>query len=177
MDKKEKQIIGQIKAGDEKAFKQLYDYYANYALRTVYSMTRNKADASDIVQETFIKVYRHIESFQEDKSFKAWFYRILINETRTFMARKSRQAIAVEEEKVLDYFAEQTDNESDEQLYSALAELRATDRSILMLKYIIGFKEKEIAEMLELNINTVKSRLYQARNRLKRKLGGGVDEA
>src|SRR5699024_10501401 len=129
------------------------------------------------VQETFIKVYRHIESFQEDKSFKAWFYRILINETRTIMARKSRQAIAVEEEKVLDYFAEQTDNESDEQLYSALAELRATDRSILMLKYIIGFKEKEIAEMLELNINTVKSRLYQARNRLKRKLGGGVDEA
>lgn len=177
MNERDAQLIVDIRAGNHESFRQLYDLYADYALRTAYGITRNKADASDIVQETFIKVYRNIETFQIDRPFKPWFYRILVNEARTFIAKRSRQAISVEEEQTLDLLQGREDGGTDVQLYTALEKLRETDRSILVLKYITGFKEREIADMLELNVNTVKSRLYQARNRLKRILGGGVDEA
>lgn len=178
MNERDAQIIINIKAGNQESFRQLYDLYADYALRTAYGITRNKTDASDIVQETFIKVYRHIEKFEIDRPFKPWFYRILVNEARTFLAKRSRQPVAIEEEQTLDLLQENEEGTgADEKLYGALEKLRETDRSILVLKYITGFKEREIAEMLELNINTVKSRLYQARNRLKAVLGGGVDEA
>jgi len=177
VDERDKQLIRDIAAGDHESFKKLYQLYADYALRTAYGITRNKADASDIVQETFIKVYRHIGSFQQDKSFKPWFYRILVNEARTLIAKRARQPIAIEREQTLDLLNEEEDAEANELLYSALDQLRERDRSILMLKYLIGFKEKEIAHMLELNVNTVKSRLYQARNRLRKILGGEVDEA
>lgn len=177
MNERDAQLIVNIRAGNHESFRQLYDLYADYALRTAYGITRNKADASDIVQETFIKVYRHIEKFRLDKPFKPWFYRILVNEARTFIAKKSRQPVAVEEEQTLDLLQEEESTKVDEELYIALEKLRESDRSILILKYITGFKEREIADMLELNVNTVKSRLHQARNRLKTALGGGVDEA
>lgn len=163
-----------IKKGNKHAFKQLYDSYADYALRTAYGITKTKHDASDIVQETFIKVFRNASSFDVTKSFKPWFYQILVNEARRFIKKQSKQAMPVETEETLDFFHQTKEKEDD--LPLALEELDQNDRTILILKYIDGFKEKEIAEMLKLNINTVKSRLYKARQRLKSAMGGEDDE-
>lgn len=167
-------LIKKIKKGNKHAFKKLYDSYADYAHRTAYGITKNKHDASDIVQETFIKVFRNADSFDITKSFKPWFYQILVNEARRFIKKQSRQAITVEKEETLDFF-HQTKEKNDD-LAIALEQLDEGDRTVLILKYINGFKEKEIAEMLELNVNTLKSRLYKARQRLKSAIGGGADE-
>ncbi|MEC2157873.1 RNA polymerase sigma factor [Virgibacillus halodenitrificans] len=177
---REKKLIRKIKNGDQEAFEKLYNTYADYSLRTAYGITKNQSDASDIVQETFIKVYRNLDKYDMKKPFKPWFYQILINEAKRYIAKKSKQAISMETEQLLDYFnSKKTDSDSEvwiEDLEVAMEELDDNHRTVLILKYLNEFKEKEIAEILELNVNTVKSRLYKARQRLKEIVWGVAGE-
>ncbi|RKQ33464.1 RNA polymerase sigma factor [Oceanobacillus halophilus] len=177
IERKTAKLIRKIKKGNQQAFKQLYDLYADYSLRTAYAITNNTSDAADIVQETFIKVYRNIDSYDIEKPFKPWFYRILVNESNRFLKKKSKEAISIESEQLLDFLNQQVEEPIDNRdVTSALKQLDEKHRTALILKYLNGFTEKEIAEIFELNVNTVKSRLYQGRQRLKRMLGGVKDE-
>lgn len=169
----EKKLIKKIKKGDQQAFKKMYDSYADYALRSAYAITKNNNHAADIVQETFIKVYRNIEQFNSIKPFKPWFYQILLNESRRYMKKQNKQATPIESEDLLDYLHEQhPKEEKHDDLERALDQLSEMHRTVLTLKYINEFTEREIAELLELNINTVKSRLFKARGKLRMHIGG-----
>lgn len=169
----EKKLIKKVKKGHDQAFKELYDTYAAYALRTVYAITRNPNHTSDIVQETFIKVYRNIHTFHLNKPFKPWFYQILLNESRSYMKKQNKQATSVESEQLLDYLNHDSEQTTDfDFLENALDQLSHMHRTILTLKYINDFSEKEIAELLQLNVNTVKSRLFRAREKIRDLMGG-----
>lgn len=177
MADKDGKLIKKIKKGNQQAFRILYDRYANYALRTAYAITRSRSDAADVVQETFIKVYRNIDTFDLNKAFKPWFYRILINESRRFLKKHSRESVTTSSDVLLDYLHQsQNEMKSYENLNIALEYLPENTRTLLILKYLNAFTEKEIADMLELNLSTVKSRLYKARNDLRASLGGVADE-
>lgn len=170
-------LIKKIKKGNQQAFRLLYNRHVDYALRTAYGITRSHSDAADIVQDTFIKIYRNIETFDTKKTFKPWFYRILINESRRFLKKRSRDGITSSSDALLDYLDQsQSEGNSYESLGIALEYLPANTRTLLLLKYFHAFSEKEIAEMLELNMSTVKSRLYKARKDLRASLGGVMDE-
>lgn len=174
---RESKLIKKIKKGDQRAFKKLYDVYADYSLRTAYGITGNQADAADIVQEVFIKLYRNIHLFDMKRPFKPWFYQLLVNEARRYIGKKAKQAISVESEELLDYLHTGTEDEVDfEDLEIAMDKLEENHRTVLILKYLNDFTEKEIAEILELNLNTAKSRLYKARRKLKTLMGGVADE-
>ncbi|MUK88654.1 sigma-70 family RNA polymerase sigma factor [Ornithinibacillus sp. L9] len=176
MSEREKKLIKKIKKGNQFAFKQLYEAYADYSLRTAFAITRNQSDASDIVQETFIKVYRNIDSYDTSKPFKPWFYQILINETKRYLKKSSNQEMNVEFEHALDYLfyisQEEENGEAKEDLEWGLEQLDELHRTVITLKYLNGFSIKEIAELLELNVNTIKSRLYKGRQSLKKIMGG-----
>ncbi|SEP97481.1 RNA polymerase sigma-70 factor, ECF subfamily [Virgibacillus subterraneus] len=177
LNENESKLIKKIKKGDHEAFKCLYEKHADYALRTAYSITKNRSDASDIVQETFIKIYRNIESFDMKRPFKPWFYQILINESRSYLSKRSKQAINIESDRLLDQLHRNAKHELQyDELELGLDELDDKDRTILTLKYLNGFTEKEIAKMLGANVNTIKSRLYKGRQRLKVAMGGMKDE-
>ncbi|HEY4600739.1 MAG TPA: RNA polymerase sigma factor [Cerasibacillus sp.] len=174
MDQQEKKLLRKLKKGNRKSFRQLYHLYADYALRTAYLLTRSHSDAADVVQETFVKVYRYIDSYQIEKPFKPWFYRILINECKRCLANRNDLQLEIDEH--IDRLA---DDRSYEQhavsdLDIALNMLNEHERTLLILKYINGFTEKELAELFTINQNTLKSRLYKARQRLKEVLSGGV---
>ncbi|MGM8364912.1 RNA polymerase sigma factor [Virgibacillus sp. W0181] len=172
----ERKWLKKIKKGDQQAFRKLYNAYADYALRTAYAITRNQNHAADIVQETFIKVYRNIGTFKIDQPFKPWFYKILLNESRRYMKKQNKQAMAMESEELLDYFNEKATNNKEklhEDVQGVLSKLSETHRTVLVLKYMNGFTEQDIATLLELNVNTVKSRLYKARLKFKAVIGGG----
>jgi len=169
--KMQKDIIVRIKNGDKEAFEQLYNEYIEYALRTATAITRNKPDAADAVQETFIRVFRNIMFFDEERPFKPWFYRILVNECNRIMKQK-RKVISMDQ-----YLNNAVYSEEDryhfeeyEDLYNAIQDLQEINRVPIILKYLNDFSEKEIAEILDININTLKSRLYKGRNRLKKAL-------
>ncbi|MDA3129096.1 RNA polymerase sigma factor [Aliibacillus thermotolerans] len=169
MIQKEAKLIKKIKKGHQQAFRQLYDQYADYALRTAYCLTKSHSDASDVVQEAFVKVYRNIDSFDIHRPFKPWFYRILINECRRFLSKSSQKETAVDSNDLLDYLHQKKHHStpSYDNIEMALDRLHEQHRIVVTLKYLNNFTEAEIAEMLETNISTVKSRLYKARQKLK----------
>ncbi|WP_067728017.1 RNA polymerase sigma factor [Oceanobacillus damuensis] len=173
----ERKLIRKIKKGNQQAFKKLYEIYADYSLRTAYAITRNSSDASDIVQETFIKVYKNIDSYDITKPFRPWFYQILMNESRRYMKKRSKEGISVESEQLLDHLRNQMEEEKNYEVReAAMEQLNDHHRTVVVLKYLNGFSEKDISHVLDLNVNTVKSRLYKARQQLKAFIGGVADE-
>ncbi|MXQ53573.1 RNA polymerase sigma factor [Shimazuella alba] len=162
-------VIQEIQKGSREAFKQLYDEYFEYAFRIANAVIRNETYAADAVQETFIRVYQHVHLFDISKPFKPWFYRILINECKRILIRSSK-VIPIdytwEDQKSLSkqdtYRFEQFSD-----LYQAIQSLKEHQRIPIILKYLHDLTDKEIAEVLDTNINTIKSRLFKARNHLK----------
>jgi len=149
---------------------------------TAYRMTRNPEDAEDLVQETYLKAYKYYDKFEEGTNLKAWLFKILKN---TFINsyRKKQQAppqsdfAEIEdafENQVSEGAAGQIKNPEDELLEHVLDEdvQRALDslppdyRMVVLLADLEGFSYKEIAEILEIPVGTVMSRLYRARKLL-----------
>ena len=148
---------------------ELYNELADEALRVSMTITKDKMKAADAVQETFIRVYNNIHSFDVSKSFKPWFYRILINESKRIVVKHSK-IIPFDNFKldvVLGYKEEEHKFQEYEILYKSISSLKINNRIPIVLKYLKGFSEKEIAEILNLNQNTVKSRLFKGRQQLK----------
>lgn len=163
-------ILEDIRNGSLDAFKQFYDMYENYAIRTAKAITRNDEHAKDAVQEAFIRVYRNISSYNSTLPFDAWFYRILVNECYRILSKEKKNtpidtSTMENKEQLREHSKE---NLSD--LYSMIQNMTDIYRIPILLKYIKGFSEKEIATILDLNQNTVKSRLFNGRNLLKTQL-------
>jgi RNA polymerase sigma factor (sigma-70 family) len=165
-----KSLMKEIQSGNREAFRRLYDEYADYAIRTAKAITRNDEHAKDAVQEAFIRVYRNISSYNPAQSFNAWFYRILVNECYRLL-NIEKKLVPLDPSLVEispQLLVHSQENISD--LYDVIQSMADLYRIPLLLKYIMGFSEKEIAAILELNHNTVKSRLFNARNLLKNQL-------
>src|SRR5690554_6003429 len=86
----ELEVIKQIKEGNQQAYRDLYDLYFDYAIRTAtVVMNHQHSHAADAVQETFIRVYRNIQRYESDRPFKSWFYTILLNECNRILKRNT----------------------------------------------------------------------------------------
>lgn len=160
--------VRKIRAGNQAAFRQFYEAYANPAIRTASAITRNREMAKDAVQETFIRVYRQIGSYNSALPFDPWFYRILTNECLRLMKKESPLFTVETLDNDPSIAVESFDQLTE--LYDVIQALDDSHRIPLILKYIKGFSEKEIADILGLNQNTVKSRLFKGRKRLKEQL-------
>lgn len=165
-----KALMRRVRDGDGTAFTELYRHYADHALRMAMAVTKDKDSAADAVQEAFVRVYRHVDSFDLDKPFKPWFYRILINECNRILKSKSRTFFIQDFIEHVSGMMQSHDNnfEEYEALYSAIKQLKDTNRIPIVLKYLEDFQESEIAEILGLNLNTVKTRLFKGRQKLKK---------
>ncbi len=151
-------------------------------------MTRNPADAEDLVQETFLKAYRSFGSFEEGTNLKAWLYRILTNTyINTYRARKRRPEVA-EVEDVEDLYLyhhlgadqpgglgrsaeeEALDRFTDDDVKAAIESLPDAFRIAVLLADVEGFTYKEIAEITDVPIGTVMSRIHRGRKALQKAL-------
>jgi RNA polymerase sigma-70 factor (ECF subfamily) len=149
-------------------------------------MTRNPADAEDVVQETFLKAYRAYASFTEGTNLKAWLYRILTNTYINKYRKKQRRPSEVELGELQDLYlykrlgehsgaqvsaeSEALDMFVDEDIVEALESLPENFRLPVLYADVEGFSYKEIAEILDVPIGTVMSRLHRGRKALQRKL-------
>lgn len=142
----------------------LYQDVYRYALW----LCKNQPMAEDLVQETFLRAWRSLESLQSDKAAKAWLFTILRRENARQYERYRPELVDIEGQTI----AQSSDNEPDsrmdrELLHNAINRLDSDYREPLLLQVIGGFSGKEIADIMNLNNNTVMTRLFRARIKLK----------
>jgi RNA polymerase sigma-70 factor (ECF subfamily) len=129
--------------------------------RLAYSYVKNPDDALDVVQESIYKAFASIHSIQNFDHVKTWFYRIIVNVSLDLL-RKRKREVTTYEEFMLSHDTGTVDHYSDIDLRRSLDSLPEKYRSIVVLRYFEDLKLDEIAEILDKNVNTVKTRLYKA---------------
>ncbi|MDA1371299.1 MAG: sigma-70 family RNA polymerase sigma factor [Proteobacteria bacterium] len=140
-------------------------------------LCKNQPMAEDLVQETFLRAWRSLDSLQNDKAAKAWLFTILRRENARQYERYRPELVDIDGQSV----AESSENEPDkrmerELLHNAIKRLDSDYREPLLLQVIGGFSGKEIADIMDLNNNTVMTRLFRARSKLKQEFGLDADE-
>ena len=140
-------------------FDNIYEEYFDRVYYKVLSVVKNDDDAEDICQETFISVYKNLSKFREESNIYTWIYRIAINKTYDFFKKRK-----VEFEINDDILSLPEDINFDTKiiLQEKLKLISEKEREIVILKDIYGYKLKEIAEMKNMNLSTVKSVYYKA---------------
>lgn len=159
--------------------KQIEDYVVKYKepiYRLAYSYVKNADDALDIVQESIYKAILSMDSLKDSSAIKTWFYRIVVNTSLDFI-RKRKREIVVDKEFLFDNELSSTDNYSDIDLERALEDMPDLYRTIIVLRYFEDLKISEIAEVLDENINTIKTRLYKGIEILRIKMDVEDEEA
>ena len=178
-------LVERVRAGEREAFSELVERHARKVFRLARHITKNDDDASDVLQDAFLKAYSRLDQFHGDAKFYTWLVRIAVNEAlMRLRKRKGDRTVS------LDQNVETEDGsmprevadggEDPEQAYGreetrrilerAIDSLADTYRSVFVLRDVEGFTTEETSEMLELSISAVKSRLLRARLQLRDKL-------
>lgn len=149
-------------------YEALVDAYYQDVYRYGFWLCKNQALAQDLVQETFLRAWRSLDSLQSDKAAKAWLFTILRRENARLYERYRPELVDVDDVSIAEVDREEPDQRMDRNLlYAAINRLEPEYRDPLLLQVIGGFSGKEIAQMLDLNSNTVMTRLFRARSKLR----------
>ena len=143
---------------------QLEDYIVNNEklfYRLAYSYVKNMDDALDVIQESIYKAFSSIDSLKNFSYIKTWFYRIIVNASLDLIRKRKREVI-IDEESLLSNDTGTVDHYIDIDLKRALETLPEKYKSIIVLRFFEDLKLEEISEILNVNVNTVKTRLYKA---------------
>ncbi len=188
-------VVEQLKAGSEEAFAWLIARYQQPLYSLIYRVLPNPSDAADITQEVFVKVFRGIGHFHGEASLRTWIYRIALHEAlnqRRWWSRHERQQVMIDDDTGEDRHAAPAESLIDThespfdaaahaeiaaRVEAALREVPEPFRTVVVLRDIEGFGYEEIAEILNANLGTVKSRLMRGRAHLKNLLAPYVEAA
>jgi RNA polymerase sigma-70 factor (ECF subfamily) len=180
----EKQLVRRAQAGDVAAYEELLRTHQQRVFAVVGSILRRREDIEDVAQQVFIKAYFSLKRFDLRSAFGTWLYKISVNECWDYLRKKRVRRLVYEadlsEEQLrqMDATPELAGGadrpredsarrvEQRELVERLLGELDEKDRAMLVLKEVEGFSVEEIGEMLDLNVNTVKVRLFRARGRM-----------
>ena len=178
-------VVAQARLGDAKAFSELLRRYEGKIFRLALHITQNREDAEDVLQETFLKAYEHLDQFQGQSKFYTWIVRIAVNQAlMKLRKRKSDRSVSLDEtidtgeDTVAREIAAWDENpeqqysreEINEILSSAIDGLAPIYRAVFVLRDVDDLSTEETAEALELSVPAVKSRLLRARLQLRDKL-------
>lgn len=138
----------------------------NAHYRLAYSYVKNKESALDIIQDSIMKALKSIDSLEQIEYLKTWFYRILINTSIDFIHKNKRMVVV--EDDVLDFHLPSHEMDiPDIDLYEAIDHLAPEQKTLIILRFFEDMKIEDIAKMLSVNQNTVKTRLYAALRKLR----------
>ena len=177
-------LIGRTLAGEPAAFGELVLRYQDRLYNSLMRLLGSAEDARDAVQDAFVQAFVKLDTFRGSSAFYTWLYRIAFNQAMSH-ARRQRPTRSLDEERI-EHGREPVDGqptpdarlaegERATQVHRALAELSAEYRAVIVLREMDGCKYEEIAEILELPVGTVRSRLFRARLELRDRLAPMVD--
>ncbi|HVR29224.1 MAG TPA: sigma-70 family RNA polymerase sigma factor [Thermoanaerobaculia bacterium] len=165
------ELVLSTRHGDREAFCELVRRYQRPLYNGAYRITLHAADAGEATQTAFVKAFTHLDRFDTARSFFSWIYRILVHESLDLCAQRRRftpyQSSTDVRREPRDPERELEATEVVEQVRRALGTLSPDHRTVIALRHYDGLSYREIADLLELDETTVKSRLYEARQRLR----------
>jgi len=164
-----RELIIKASEGDTNSFEEIYRLSSGFVYNIAFRIASNSKDAEEITQEVFIKIYKNLKRFAFRSSFNTWVYRITVNAAINFKKRVSK-----EEDRRVDYESRLNtemvdkgkDHASESLVRFLLSKLGPEHRACIVLKEIEGLSYEEISNVLRININTVRSRLKRARQKL-----------
>lgn len=183
-------LVAQLRSGAESAYEALIDRFEQPVFNMISRLMDDSAEAPDVVQEVFLKIFRNIGSFRGESSLKTWIYRIAVNEARNhrrWFSRHRRQEVAIdgegESQGYSDWLADPgrspydsaLDRETEGLVEEALDALNPKFKAALVLREIEGLSYEEIADILEISLGTVKSRILRGRDALRKQLAGRLE--
>ncbi|MBK8031393.1 MAG: RNA polymerase sigma factor [Anaerolineae bacterium] len=170
-------LIEQLRTNDLDALGALFDRYYTQVYRTAAAITRDNAVAEDIAQDCFLKLHQYAHRIDVSLPLAPWLYRVTVNLSYTWISRRQKRKISLEA--LVDHLMsppwtapdqQAEHNETQNQVRHAISELHFNQRVVIVLHYLCSLSLEEIAEMLDCPVGTVKSRLYYARENLRRRL-------
>ncbi len=177
---KDAPLVDRFKKGEEKAFDELVNKYKKRIYYLAYSLTSNHADALDLSQEAFIKVYKSIHRFRGRSSFYTWLYRITVNICLNHLKKKAKRKEVSFDERIevaqVGWWSNPKkaleNKELQEDLTKAIDSLPPQQKTVFTLRHLEGLPHKEIASILGCSIGNVKANLFQALQKLRQRLKG-----
>jgi len=178
----EAELVNELQAGSDAAFEWLVTYYHASVYNLVYGILSDAADAADVTQEVFLRAFRGIRGFRRGSSLKTWLYRISVREAlnhRRWCWRHHRQQISIDDDsngtaaalELEDLDATPYDRlatrETQSAVRKALAQVPDVFRGAVILRDLEGLSYEEVAEILEISVGTVKSRILRGRRALR----------
>jgi RNA polymerase sigma-70 factor (ECF subfamily) len=182
--KEERELVLQAQSGDPSAYEELVRRHQQRVLAVVGGILRRREDAEDVAQQALAKAYFSLRRFDLRSAFGTWLYKIAVNECWDYLRKKKVRRLVYESDMSEDQLRQmETASESigfesrpredaarrleqRQMVDRLLAELDEKDRLMLVMKEVEGFSVEEIGDVLGLNVNTVKVRLFRARGRL-----------
>ncbi|MCZ2147090.1 MAG: sigma-70 family RNA polymerase sigma factor [Bryobacterales bacterium] len=184
-------LLEGLRTGDENAYEALVSRYQQPVYNLVYRLMDDPSDASDVVQEVFLKVFRNVSSFRGNSSLKTWIYRIAVNEAhnhRRWFARHRRREVGLEGEEegarpLQDVLCDSgrspydlaAGSETRALVEDALTGVNPVFRAAVILRDMEDMSYEEVAEVLQVSIGTVKSRILRGREALRKTLAGRLE--
>jgi RNA polymerase sigma-70 factor, ECF subfamily len=178
-------LLRGLRAGIESAYEELLARFQQPVYNITYRLLGDQSDACDVVQEVFLKVFRGVGAFRERSSLKTWIYRIAVNEAhnhRRWFSRHRKREVSIEHETEHQQAYDSTadsgpspfdyalDRETRLMIEQALTEVSPVFRTAVVLRDLEDLSYEEIAEILQVSLGTVKSRILRGREALRRAL-------
>lgn len=172
------ELINRLQQTDLDALGILFERYRDRVYRTALAIVRDPAVAEDILQDCFLKIYQHAQRIDTNRPLAPWLYRVTVNLSYTWLSRGKNRRTPLDNvidrlvspmKHAPDQLTEQT--ELRQNVRKAIGDLSIDQRVVVVLYYLNGLNLHDIAEILDLPVGTVKSRLYYARENLRGKLG------
>jgi|GEM_PF-148764 len=174
----EAQLVQRIQARDELAFREIVDRYQSKVFSIIYGILRNRNDAEDIAQQVFAKVYFSIGNFDFRSSLLTWIYKITVNECYDYLRKKKVRKLVYESDFGDEESSGMERSEADQTMpaderlakrdlvMKLLSKISTEDRQLMLLKEVEGHSVEELAHMMGMNENTIKVKLFRARQKL-----------
>ncbi len=182
MSQTDPEIVARASAGEEEAFRMLVELHSRSVFRLAYRLTGNESDAEEAVQETFLRVFRRLSTFQQSARFETWLYRVASNASMDVIRRRQRhhtRQTPLETEQGAPRPLEAPTPAPDrvavagqigDRVAAALDCLTPGERAAFTLRHLQGFSINEIGEALGLRSNAVKNAIFRAVTKMRREL-------
>ena len=172
--------IAKVLGGDAESFAPLVDKYKQLAFTLSLKITKNREDAEEVAQDSFLKAYRSIESYKGGAAFKTWFFRIVYTTAISRVRGKKQNFVSYEDHRLSDQeladceetVGQFTAEERSTYLHKAMDQLEPEERAILNLYYFEELPVDEVAAIMDLSASNVKVKLFRSRKKLYEQLHG-----